>query len=130
MTEYARPILIKILLRHLYSKPSGVSRRQCRAMGRAEPKYHTNRGGPAGFACRDTELEVTCVPWWDPQAHAPLCQRSEVNGNISPLSGLRGRDIELLIQPRITHDQITASNNPPTKSSAQTLSISIWEAAA
>lgn len=60
------------------------------------------------FASRDTELEVTCISCWGPQADIPLCQRSEVNGNISPFPGLQGRDFELLIKPSITHNQITA----------------------
>lgn len=123
MTERPRSVLIKILLRHLYRTPSGVSRRQRRAMGRAEPKYHANRGRGWGRVCTRRHGAGAGPP--------PCgCTRrrangSEVNGNISPFSGLRGRDIELLTQPRITHEQITASNNPPAKSSARTLSISI-----
>lgn len=61
--------------------------------------------------CR--ELEVTCISCWDPQAHIPLCKRSEVNGNISPCPGLQGHDFDLLIKPSITHDQITASPTLP-----------------
>lgn len=45
----------------------------------------------------------------------PPCQRSEVNGDISPSLGLRGRDIEPLTEPRITHEQITASDKPSHK---------------
>lgn len=52
--------------------------------------------------------EVTCIPCWDPQAPAPLCQRSGVNSNISPSPGLWGHDFEQLIKPSIIHNQITA----------------------
>lgn len=63
--------------------------------------------------CLQRELEVTCISCWDPQAHIPLCQRSEVNGNISPFPGLKGHDFALLIKPSITHNQITASPTLP-----------------
>lgn len=63
--------------------------------------------------CIQRELEVTCISCWDPQAHIPLCQRSEVNGNISPCPGLQGHDFELLIKHSITHNQITASPTLP-----------------
>lgn len=60
-----------------------------------------------------SELEVTRTSRWDPQAHIPLCQRSEVNGNISPCPGLQGHDFDLLIKPCISHHQITASLSLP-----------------
>lgn len=59
-------------------------------------------------------LEVTRVSCWDPQAHIPLCQRSEVDGNISPLPGLKGHDFELLVKPNITHNQITTLQTLPS----------------
>lgn len=84
-------ILIKILLRHLYRAPSGVSRRQRHAMGQAELKYHANSNG-WGWACMQrcrAGGHVRSVVG----RLAPPCQRSEVNGDLSPYSGLQGRDI-------------------------------------
>lgn len=73
------------------------------------------RGFREGELCiqRHRELEVTCISCWDPQAHIPLRQRLEVNGNFSPCPGLQGHDFELLIKPSITHNQINASRTPP-----------------
>lgn len=113
MTECTRSVLIKILLRHLYRAPSGVSRGRRRAMGRAELKYHTNS------VCWGLDLHAEMQSWrscaFRGGTPAPLCQRSEVNGDISPFCGLQGRDIELLIEPRITHEQITTSHKPSRK---------------
>lgn len=75
-------------------------------------RHHINPSVNAMWSGR--ALEVTRVSCWDPQAHIPLCQRSEVDGNISPLPGLKGYDFELLVKPNITHNQITTLQTPPS----------------
>lgn len=94
--------------------PSGVSFKQHCGMARDKPCVNAVWMGRVSLHTEtQRELEVTCVSCWDPRAHIPLCQRSEVNGNISPFPGLQGHDFELLIKPSITHIQITTSQTLP-----------------
>lgn len=53
--------------------------------------------------------------------HTLLCQRSKVNGNISPQRRLLSHDFELLIKPGITHNQITP--HPPSHKVLHTTSL-------